>query len=157
MPLPSSCNLPFANRRHSRWKCHIHAQPLHCFLFLLSSSHFPHKFAFLQISFVLGVPPPPPSSSRFPGCHVPSQGLSPSFSTLCPPPSPSSPPWAQLLHSSAFSSFPPDSPLPIYQLRPCYLLGVLHFSLATHWSRSIQGDSQGGHWVLRPALLRIYN
>lgn len=58
MPLPSSCNLPFANRRHSRWKCHIHAQPLHCFLFLLSSSHFPHKFAFLQISFVLGVPPP---------------------------------------------------------------------------------------------------
>lgn len=60
----------------------------------------------------------PPSSSQFPGYPIPSQGLSPSFGTLCPLPGPSfpfprpAPPWAQLLCSPTFCHFLPDSSLP---------------------------------------------
>lgn len=86
-PPPASLSLPAARIQvgnatstHSPW-----------FIFL-PSSHFPHKFAFLQISFVTGLlsPSPPPCSSQFPGYHMPSHSLFLAFGTLCPSPSPSS-------------------------------------------------------------------
>lgn len=82
---------------------------------------------------------------------MPSQGFSPCAlqpAHLLPSPAP---PWAQLLRS------PPDSSLPDSQLHASRLSGVLPFSLALHCSCSIQGDSQGGHWALKPALFGIYN
>lgn len=112
-------------------------------LSIISSSSFPHKYAFLQIScFSFRVSvffyfSSPPSSSQFPGYSMLSQGLSPSFGTLCPSqPILSLPlPCSSLGTTPLLSHFLPLSPRlfpsQFYQLYPSCLPRVLHFSLAT--------------------------